>query len=79
VEICDIISEFRKRGIPFKMVTIEFNPKIEKEVFDYVMRIERAHKRAATGKSKLIFKAQSPILSDRAFVYPLAQNFGGGV
>lgn len=48
-----------KSGIPFKIVKIKIDPKIEKDVHDYVMGIEEAHKRAAN--SKLVFKEQVPV------------------
>ena len=49
----DIIGMLKKAGIPFKIIEVKGNPKVEKEVHDYIMGIERAHKRAA--KSKLRF------------------------
>ncbi len=55
----DIIELLEKSGIPFKIVTIKMDPKIEKAVRDYVMKIEEAHKRAAN--SKLHFGVNSPI------------------
>lgn len=48
--------EMKKAGIPCKIIKIKFDPKIEKEVRDYLMKIEEAHKKAA--KSKLIFDAR---------------------
>lgn len=67
-EKMDIIEELKKRGIPFKIEKIEPNPKIEKAVRKYVMKIEEGHKRAAN--SKLFFKseARSPC---RAFLFEI--------
>lgn len=62
--LCGIISELKKAGIPFEIVTIKTDPKTEKEVRDYVMGIEEAHKRAA--KSKLIFKTTVPYQNQRS-------------
>lgn len=50
----DILELLKKSGIPFKIVRIKFDPEIEREVRDYVMRIEEAHHLAA--KSTLRFK-----------------------
>lgn len=55
----DILSLLKKSGTPFKIVTIKRDLKTEKEVCDYVMKIEEAHKKAAN--SKLRFGAHSPI------------------
>ena len=55
----DIMNELKKRGIPFKIVKIKTDPKIEKAVRDYVMKIEEAHKKAAN--SKLHFGASIPV------------------
>jgi len=51
----DIIELLKKSGIPFKIVKIKFDPEIERQVKNYVMRIEEAHRRAA--ESRLRFKA----------------------
>jgi hypothetical protein len=42
-----------KAGIPHKTVIIKIDQKIEKEVRDFIMAIEKAHQKA--GKSKLHF------------------------
>ncbi len=50
-----ILGMFKKSGIPFQIVKIRIDPKIQKQVRDYVLNIEEAHRRAA--KSKLCFDA----------------------
>lgn len=40
----------KEAGFKVTPVTIIFDPKVEKEVSDYVMRIEEAHKKAANSK-----------------------------
>jgi len=64
-ELEDVITELRKAGIQFEIVTIKTDPEMEREVRAYVKVIEKGHKRAAN--SKLLFKAQKPDLLDRAF------------
>jgi len=46
-------------GLPFRIVKIEPNPKIEKAVNKYIKDIEKAHRRAA--HSKLHFGASCPL------------------
>jgi hypothetical protein len=41
-----------KRGILFEIISVDVDPKIEREVNDYVMGIEEAHRRAASSKLK---------------------------
>jgi len=50
----DILELLKKSGIPFKIVKIKFDPEIEREVMNYVLKIEKAYRRAA--KSTLRFK-----------------------
>lgn len=49
-----IINAFKKAGIECMRIRIKINPQREKDVSDYVMGIEEAHRKAA--KSKLIYK-----------------------
>ncbi|MDO8621254.1 MAG: hypothetical protein Q7R31_03150 [Candidatus Levybacteria bacterium] len=48
-----IINAFKKAGIKCTRITINLNPQGKKDVRDYVMRIEEAHRKAA--ESELIF------------------------
>lgn len=52
----DIAKAIIGSRLPFRIVKIRIDPKITKEVNEYVQRIEEAHKRAS--KSTLHFKAQ---------------------
>lgn len=49
-----VLEELKRRGIPFKIVSIDIDPKIERQVNEYVKTIEEAHGRA--GKSRLNFR-----------------------
>lgn len=54
-----IAEAIMESGMPFMVVKIEPNPKIEKAVSKYVEDIEEAHRRAA--HSKLLFGAVCPL------------------
>jgi flagellar motor component MotA len=54
-----IAEAFMKSGLPFTVVKIEIDPKIEKAVRKYIGDIEKAHRRAA--HSKLRFGAACPL------------------
>lgn len=53
-----IINAFKKAGIECTRIQLKFNPQWKKNVRDYVMGIEKAHRRAAN--SRLIF--HSPLV-----------------